>query len=215
RRRPSTVRTLRVDLLHRRQRETASVNAIAGALALDCTRLERTLRSMNAAAKSSTVSLYVAIAGTLTAVVSLLGATLRLLAVLVTSLTGLIQRVVARTAKARALPPQPVAAVAPLRTLRPVPPPTTPAPIAQVSPGWRTQPMATVRPLSQPADDRTQPMARVPWAVTVAPPALVPPARVAPPAFVAHHSRCQSFPAIVMHEPGQAFQLPAIGHLES
>ena len=60
---------------------------------------------MNAAAKSSTVRLYVALAGLVTAVVSLLGAVVRLAWVLVTALTSVIQRWVARRAPKPAVAP--------------------------------------------------------------------------------------------------------------
>ena len=65
---------------------------------------------MSSAAKTSSVRLFVALAGLLTGIVNLLGALVRLLLVAVTALTGLVQRLAASAAQpSKASAPGPVA----------------------------------------------------------------------------------------------------------
>ena len=68
------------------------------------------LEPMSSAAKTSSVRLFVALAGLLTGIVNLLGALVRLLLVAVTALTGLVQRLAASAAQpSKASAPGPVA----------------------------------------------------------------------------------------------------------
>src|SRR5271166_741831 len=75
---------------------------------------------MSAAAKSSTVRLYVTLTGLLVSVLVLLSAVVRLLATAVVSLTALIERSAAR-AKPRGVAPSAAAPVATQRTATVVP----------------------------------------------------------------------------------------------
>jgi S-DNA-T family DNA segregation ATPase FtsK/SpoIIIE len=113
---------------------------------------------MNAAAKSSSVRLYVAVTGFVATILVLLAAILKLLGVLVTSLTTLIQRAVARPAKT-AQASQPTATVVPIRPTADVPTATAPAvarpdrtlrmvPVAPFGPAETPAPVSHVRPAS-------------------------------------------------------------------
>ena len=140
------------------------------------------------AAKSSTVRLYAALAGLLTAVLHLLGAVVRLLGVLVTGLTTVLQTWVARRAATRA---QKLAAVPAVPARMPVPPvpgqvtayqPFAPPPYA---------PTAYQAPLP--------PVYPPPWHATAYPgasPAPAPQARLAPVPAPAPAARPFALPAV-------------------